>query len=106
MPYSTGELDNLPFYQALIRQDEAKYLEIIDKRTDSGTISRGVLRDPKSGNIILFEKMARPPDGQGTDGTSYTIGELHTLNYTDVYFDYEDTEEELNKIIKREFTEL
>ena len=103
MPYSTDELDNLPFYQALIRQDEAKYLELIDKRTDSGTVSNGVLRDPNSGNIILFEKII---DGQGTDGTSYTVGDLHTLNYTDGYFDYEDTEEELNKIIKREFTEL
>ena len=101
MPYSTDELDNLPFYQALIRQDEAKYLELIDKRTDSGTVSNGVLRDPKSGNIILFEKII---SGEGTDGTSYT--ENHTLNYTDGYFDYEDTEEELNKIIKREFTEL
>ena len=56
MPYSTDELDNLPFYQALIRQDEAKYLELIDKRTDSGIVRKGVLRDSKSGNIILFEK--------------------------------------------------
>ena len=101
MPYSTDELDNLPFYQALVRQDEARYLELIDKRTDSGTIRRGVLRDPKSGNIILFEKII---DGQGTDGTSHT--ENHTLSYEEGYFDYEDTEEELNKIIKREFTEF
>ena len=101
MPYSKDELTNLPFYQALIRQDEAKYKGSIDKRTDSGTIRRGVLRDPKSGNIILFEKII---DGQGTDGTSHT--ENHTLSYEEGYFDYEDTEEELNKIIKREFTEL
>ena len=101
MPYSTDELTNLPFYQDLIRQDEAKYLELIDKRTDSGTVSNGVLRDPNSGNIILFEKII---DGQGTDGTSHT--ENHTLSYEEGYFDYEDTEEELNKIIKREFTEL
>ena len=106
MPYSTDELDNLPFYQRLMRQDESKYLELIDKKTDSGTVSNGVLRDSKSGNIILFEKMARPPNGQGTDGTSYTVGDLHTLEYEGGYFDYEDTEEELNKIIKREFTEL
>ena len=101
MPYSTDELTNLPFYQDLIRQDEAKYLELIDKRTDSGTVSNGVLRDPNSGNIILFEKII---DGQGTDGTSHT--ENHTLSYEEGYFDYEDTEEELNKIIKREFTEF
>jgi len=101
MPYSTDELDNLPFYQALIRKDEAKYLELIDKRTDSGTVSNGVLRDPNSKNIILFEKII---DGQGTDGTSHT--ENHALSLTSGYFDYEDTEEELNKIIKREFTEL
>ena len=101
MPYSKDELTNLPFYQALIRQDEAKYLELIDKRTDSGVVRKGVLRDPKSGNIILFEKII---DGQGTDGTSHT--ENHTLSYEEGYFDYEDTEEELNKIIKREFTEL
>ena len=101
MPYSTDELDNLPFYQSLIRQDEAKYKGLIDKRTDSGTVSNGVLRDPNSRNIILFEKII---DGQGTDGTSHT--ENHTLSYEEGYFDYEDTEEELNKIIKREFTEL
>jgi len=57
MPYSTDELDNLPFYQSLIRQDEAKYLELIDKRTDSGVVRKGVLRDPNSRNIILFEKI-------------------------------------------------
>ena len=80
---------------------EKKYLEVIDKRTDSGTVSNGVLRDPQSGNIILFEKII---DGQGTDGTSHP--ENYTLSYEEGYFDYEDTEEELNKIIKREFTEL
>jgi len=101
MPYSKDELTNLPFYQALVRQDEARYLELIDKRTDSGTVSNGVLRDPNSRNIILFEKII---DGQGTDGTSYEIN--HALNYIDGYFDYEDIEEELNKIIDREFTEL
>ncbi len=101
MPYSTDELDNLPFYQSLIRQDEAKYLELIDKRTDSGVVRKGVLRDPNSRNIILFEKII---DGQGTDGTSHP--ENYTLSYEEGYFDYEDTEEELNKIIKREFTEL
>ena len=51
--------------------------------------------------IILFEKII---PGQGTDGTSHT--ENHALSLTSGYFDYEDTEEELNKIIKREFTEL
>ena len=101
MPYSTDELDNLPFYQALIRQDEAKYLELIDKRTDSGTVRNGILRDTNSGNIILFERIL---SGQGTDGRSYP--QNHTLLYEKGYFDYEDTEEELNKIIKREFTEL
>ena len=106
MPYSTDELDNLPFYQALIRQDEAKYLELIDKRTDSGTVRNGVLRDPKSGNIILFERII---PGQGIGGRiaqSYSEGGLHTIELPeDAYFDYLEGEE-LNKIIKREFTEL
>ena len=107
MPYSTDELDNLPFYQKLTKQDEVRYWNIINEKTASGTIQNGTLRD-KSGKIILFEDVPidvnGEPLGQGTDGTSHT--ENHTLSYEEGYFDYEDTEEELNKIIKREFTEL
>ena len=44
MPYSKDELDNLPFYQELITGDESKYLEMIEKRTESGTLNDGILR--------------------------------------------------------------
>jgi hypothetical protein len=100
MPYTKDELINLPFYQSLANQDEANYLEKIEKITDSGDISDGILRDVQSKNIILFEKII---PGQGTDGTSHT--ENYTLSYQDGYFKYEESEE-LNKIIKREFTEF
>ena len=32
MPYTVDELDNLEFYQDILRRDESKYLEIIQKR--------------------------------------------------------------------------
>ena len=102
MPYTKDELDNLVFYQGLITGDESKYLEMIQKKVQSGNISDGTLRDPVSRNILLFERIL---PGQGTDGTSYTVGDLHTIEYEDGYFDYEETEE-LNNILDREFTEL
>jgi len=100
MPYSKDELTNLPFYQGLITGDESKYLEIIQKRTESGNTDDGILRDKNSGNITLFENIV---PGQGTDGTSYPIN--YTIIYQDGYFKYEETED-TNKIIDREFTEL
>ena len=100
MPYTKDELDNLVFYQGLITWDESKYLEMIEKKTGSGIVRDGVLRDKKNKTIILFEKIN---PGEGTDGTSYS--QNHTLSYQDGYFKYEETEE-TNKIIKREFTEL
>jgi hypothetical protein len=100
MPYSKDELDNLPFYQGLVTGDESKYLEVIEKRTQSGTVADGILRNPTSNNIVLFEKII---PGQGTDGTSHP--ENYTLSYQGGYFKYEETEE-TNKIIKREFTEF
>ncbi len=100
MPYSKDELENLPFYQSLANQDESKYLEQIQKVTNAGEITGGILRDKQSKNIILFEKII---PGQGTDGTSHP--ENHTLSYQDGYWIYEENEE-LNKIIKREFTEF
>ena len=100
MPYSKDELDNLPFYQELITGDESKYLEMIEKRTESGTLNDGILRDNDGGKIVLFDKII---PGQGTDGTSYPTN--HTLSYTGGYFKYEENEETCN-IIKREFTEL
>ena len=100
MPYSKDELANLPFYQALVTKDESKYLEIIESKTTSGFISGSILRDASSKNIILFEKII---SGEGTDGTSHP--ENHTLSYEDGYWIYEENEE-LNKIIKREFTEF
>jgi hypothetical protein len=100
MPYTKDELDNLPFYQGLVTGDESKYLEMIEKRTEAGNVEGGILRDSKSKNIILFEKIN---PGQGTDGTSYT--ENSSLSYQHGYFKYEETEE-TKKIIDREFTEF
>ena len=100
MPYSKDELDNLPFYQGLVTGDESKYLEVIQKRTNIGNTTDGILRDKKSKNILLFESII---PGQGTDGASYGIH--HTLSYQGGYFKYENNEE-INKIIDREFTEL
>jgi hypothetical protein len=102
MPYTDIDLQNLEFYQEMIREDEAKYLKLIQEKTESGNVNGGILRD-NSGTIILFENII---SGEGTDGTSYTVGGLHTLTWELGYFMYEDNEEELNKIIDREFTEL
>ena len=99
MPYTVDELDNLEFYQDIIRRDEAKYLELIQKRTISGNTNDGILRE-SSGKIILFENVV---PGQGTDGGSYSIN--HSLSYSAGYFEYEENED-LSKVIDREFTEL
>ena len=101
MPYTDIDLQNLEFYQEMIREDEAKYLKLIQEKIEAWD-GGGILRD-NSGTIILFENII---SGEGTDGTSYTVGGLHTLIWELGYFMYEDDEEELNKIIKREFTEL
>ena len=101
MPYTVDELDNLGFYQDIARRDEAKYLKLIQKRTASGNTNDGILRG-SSGKIILFENIV---PGQGTDGTSYTKGDLHTLTWVRGYFEYEENED-LSKIIDREFTEF
>jgi len=100
MPYSKDELANLPFYQGLITGDESKYLEMIVRRTESGTVDDGILRDKSSGNIILFESIV---PGHGSSGISYPANS--TITYQGGYFKYEETEE-TNKIINREFTEL
>ena len=102
MPYTEIDLQNLEFYQDMIREDEVKYLKHIQEKTESGNVDDGILRD-NNGTIILFENII---SGEGTDGTSYTVGGLHTLIWELGYFMYEDNEEELNKIIDREFTEL
>mgnify|MGYP001176379518 CR=1 FL=1 len=102
MPYSKEELKNNLFYQELIREDEQKYMRMILHLTDSGDKEEGVLRDINSGNILIFEKII---PGQGTDGTVYSVGDLHTIEYDDGYFDYLESEE-LNNIIDREFTEF
>ena len=100
MPYTKDELDNLAFYQSLITGDESKYLEMIEKKTESGAVSDGILRDRNTKKIILFEKII---PGEGTDGTSHPIN--HSRSYEDGYFKYEETED-TNKIINREFTEF
>jgi hypothetical protein len=100
MPYTETALQNLEFYQEMIREDEAKYLNRIQENTESGNVDDGILRD-NNGNIILFENII---SGEGTDGNSYSSN--HTLIWELGYFMYEDNEEELNKIIDREFTEL
>jgi hypothetical protein len=102
MPYTKDELKSNEYYQVLTREDEAKYSEMVQSRIQSGNISDGTLRDPVSGNILLFERII---PGQGTDGTSYVTGDFHTIEYEDGYFDYEETEE-LNNILDREFTEF
>ena len=99
MPYTVDELDNLEFYQDIVRRDEAKYLELIQKRTASGNIEDGILRG-SSGKIILFENIV---PGQGTDGTSHKNN--YTLTWARGYFEYEENED-LSKIIDREFTEF
>jgi len=101
MPYTETALQNLEFYQDMIREDEAKYLKLIQENIESGNTEGGILRDINSGNIILFENII---PGEGTDGTSHTSN--HTLTWELGYFMYEDDEEEINKIIDREFTEL
>ena len=98
MPYTVDELDNLEFYQDIIRRDESEYLELIQKRTASGNTNDGILRS--SGNIILFENVV---PGQGADGTSH-VGN-HTISYSHGYFEYEENED-LSKVIDREFTEF
>jgi len=100
MPYTETALQNLEFYQEMIREDEAKYLNRIQENTESGNVDDGILRD-NNGNIILFENII---SGEGTDGNSYSSN--HTLIWELGYFMYEDNEEELNKIIDREFTEF
>jgi len=102
MPYTKEELKNHQYYQEIQREDEVKYLQMIKNRTEFGRVSDGTLRDSNSGKILLFERIIT---GQGTDGTSYTVGDLHTIEYEDGYFDYEEGEE-LNNIIDREFTEF
>ena len=100
MPYTVDELNNLEFYQDIIRRDEVKYLELIQKRTASGNTEDGILRDVNSGNIILFENII---PGEGTDGTSHKSN--YTLTWVRGYFEYEK-EETISKIIEREFTEF
>jgi hypothetical protein len=102
MPYTKEELKNNQYYQEIERADEIKYLQMIRTRIESGDTRDGVLRDKNSKNILLFERIIT---GQGTDGTSYIVGDLHTIEYEDGYFDYEEGEE-LNNIIDREFTEF
>jgi hypothetical protein len=106
MPYTKEELENLEFYQNLARRDEIKYSQMIQKRIEFAASGGGPLRDSKSGNIILFERII---PGQGIGGRiaqSYSEGGLHTIELPeDAYFDYLEGEE-LNKIIDREFTEF
>ena len=48
----------------------------------------------------MFENIV---PGQGTDGTSH-VGN-HTISYSHGYFEYEENED-LSKVIDREFTEF
>lgn len=106
MPYTKDELTNpqsniYTFYSALSTEDETKYLELIEKKTASGDLSGGVLRDKNGGKIILFENII---PGQGTDQSSYPFN--HTITVpVHGYFDYEESED-IDKIIDREFTEF
>jgi len=102
MPYTKEELVNHQYYQEIKREDEVAYLQRIQNRVQSRDIEETTLRDPNSKNILLFERII---PGQGSDGTSYIVGDLHTIEYEDAYFDYEEGGE-LNAIIDREFTEF
>ena len=51
MPYTETALQNLEFYQDMIREDEAKYLKRIQENIESGNVDDGILRD-NNGNII------------------------------------------------------
>jgi hypothetical protein len=106
MPYTKEELENLEFYQNLVRKDEIEYKKMIQKRIEFGASGGGPLRDPNSGNIILFERII---PGQGIGDSipeSYSEGNLHTIEIPeDGYFDYLESEE-LNNIIDREFKEV
>ena len=100
MPYTKSELEELPFYQSLTGKDETRYLKLINDKTEGGEVVDGVLRDKNSQKILLFEKII---PGGGTDETSHP--QNHTLQWQEKYFKYEQTEE-INKIIKRGFTEF
>ena len=103
MPYTTDELVNLEFYQEIARRDEIKYLELIENKTESGIIGDdGILRDPNSGYIILFENII-PGQGTGEIVIGYPFNYL--LSWIRGWFIYEETED-TNKIIDREFTEF
>ena len=78
------------------------HLKRIQNRVETRDPEETILRDPNSKNILLFERII---PGQGSDGTSYITGDLHTIEYEDGYFDYEEGGE-LNAIINREFTEF
>ena len=56
MPYSKDELDNLPFYQGLLTGDESKYLEMIQKRTENGSVESGILRDIKLEKYFFLKR--------------------------------------------------
>ena len=106
MPYTKDELKDpkskvFTFYNSLITEDESKYLEDIQKSFDSQDLSSGILRDKKSKNIIVFENIN---PGEGSDGSTYP--QNHTIPIEDNgYFDY-DLTDDIQKIIKSEFTEL
>jgi|ETNmetMinimDraft_15_1059895.scaffolds.fasta_scaffold30986_2 hypothetical protein len=106
MPYTKDELKNpqsniYTFYSALATEDEDKYSDLIEKKTEVGDLSDGILREKKTGKVILFEKII---PGEGTDGTSHP--ENNTITVPEHgYFQYEESED-INKIIDREFTEL
>ena len=106
MPYTKDELRDpkskvFTFYNSLVTKDEQKYLENIKKATDSGDVSSGILREKKSKIVIVFENIN---PGQGTDGSTYP--QNHMISVADRgYFDY-DLSNDIQKIIKSEFTEL
>ena len=55
MPYTETALQNLEFYQDMIREDEAKYLKLIQENIESGNTEGGILRDINSGTIFYLK---------------------------------------------------
>jgi len=105
MPYTKEELENLQFYQEIARKDEIKYLQMIQKRIESGNSTGEILRDPNTGYILCFERII-PGQGTGEVVESYSEHGLYTIGFPeDGYFDYLEGEE-LNNIIDREFKEF
>ena len=101
MPYTPEELQNLPWYQNLIDEDEQKYLIkrefLLNKSDISGSAYDGSLmaRD-ESNTILLFENPYTNELRQDPSTMIVFKTEVNSLK----------KDESINNIIAREFEEL